>query len=73
MGLPSLNHVMLVFRFFALNRHLNMTGFFSNIVMSSKKTLNLGLDPENERIELSQLVNLVPKQIKDPGNEVANQ
>ena len=32
--------------------------------MSSKTTLNLGRDPENEHIELSQSISLVPREMK---------
>jgi len=40
-----LYHVTLNAKFFALSLHLKITGFFSNMVMSSKKTLNPGLLP----------------------------
>ena len=38
--------------------------------MSSKKTLNLGLDPENEHIELSRSVNLVPREMETLGTRL---
>ena len=49
MSRPSLYHVMLGAKFFALSLHLKMTGLFSNIVMLSNLTLNLGLTPEEEQ------------------------